>query len=245
MGKLNQVLAVEKGIKTKTASVLTEAYKVAQKPTLFTGFTKNYAPIAEGGEVFPPETNRVQVRSGDLLGAVRDALTTLMDVSLTKDAANCSARADIVVADKVVAAGVPVTNLLFLEKQLTDLKTFLSTIPELDTADAWVLDTQAGVFKTEVTKTARSAKVQEPIVLYPATDKHPAQTQLLTKDVTIGHWSTTKMSGGLPTDVKASFVYRVEALIQAVQKARETANAVDAPEQKIGKDLLAFVFGTV
>lgn len=243
MTKLNQILAIEKGVKTKTSAFLTEAYKTAQKPPLFNGFNKVYEPATEGGEVFPPEANRVQARAPDLIQAVQLELSTLFDVTLTKDAANCSAKADIVVGDKTVAKDVPVTNLLFLEKQLTDLKTFLSTIPTLDTADAWALDPQAGMFKTAVTRTARAAKVQEPLVLYPATDKHPAQTQLITKDVTIGHWNTTKMSGAIPADVRSTFVLRVEALIQAVQKAREAANSVEAPEKKIADAIFGFISG--
>ena len=57
-----------------------------------------------------------------MLAEVAGILTRLFDVTLTKDTANCTARADVKIGDSVLLPAVPVTYLLFLEKQLTDHK---------------------------------------------------------------------------------------------------------------------------
>ena len=52
--KLNQVIAVEKGIKAKAHSEVTELHKLCQKPELFNGFAKVYQKIDDGGEDMRP-----------------------------------------------------------------------------------------------------------------------------------------------------------------------------------------------
>ncbi len=118
--KLNQVLAVEKGIKQRAYGVLTEANKQVQKTASFNGFSKVYQPNDGDAETLPPETARVQNTTADMLGEVQKALVELFDITLTKDVANLSSVADITLDNgTVIAPKVPATNLLFLEKQLT------------------------------------------------------------------------------------------------------------------------------
>ena len=42
MAKLNQIIAIEKGVKTRSHTSLTELYRIVQKGELFNGFTKTY-----------------------------------------------------------------------------------------------------------------------------------------------------------------------------------------------------------
>ncbi len=42
MARLNQIIAIEKGIKSRAYAELTELHKAAQKPDLFHGFVKTY-----------------------------------------------------------------------------------------------------------------------------------------------------------------------------------------------------------
>jgi hypothetical protein len=55
-------------------------------------------------------------RSGreQVLRDVGSALTRIFDVTVTKDVANCSAKADVKVDDRVLLRDIPVTYLLFL-----------------------------------------------------------------------------------------------------------------------------------
>ncbi len=240
--KLNQILAVEKGIKQRAYGVLTEANKAVQKSASFNGFSKVYQPNDGDAETLPPETARVQNTSTETLQEVQRALVELFDITLTKDMANLSAVADVRLDNgTVIAAQIPATNLLFLEKQLTDIKTFIGNLPELDAAESWTFDVNASLFKSEPTRSNRTKKVQKAIVLYDATDKHPAQTQLITEDTIVGVYTQTRMSGAVALPVKRAMMTRVDELLRGVQKAREEANAVVAVDQRIGAAIFNFL----
>lgn len=241
--KLNQVIAIEKGIKTSTKDVIDSEYKAIAHPTLFDGFHKRYKPLTEGGETFPPETKVVQKRADQSLRLVTDAWTKLFDVTAQKDYANCQARADVVVDGKTLLTGVPVTYLLFLEKQLVDLRSFVTRLPTLDTSETWTLDANQGLFVAPPSSTHRTKKVQKALVLYQATDKHPAQTQLITEDETVGHWEQTKYSGALSAPAKEHLLGRIDRVVTAVKVAREAANAVDAPPVSVGAAVFDWITG--
>ena len=240
--KLNQVIAIEKGAKNRIYSAITELHKNAQKADLYYGFSKTYEPKEEGGEQFPPEQKKVLMRADDVLSETKTLFGEFLDITATKDFANVSAMADVSVGGNILVKDAPVPYLLFLEKQLTDLRTFVDKMPTLDESDDWRKDEASGLFKTEPTKTHRTAKVQEAIVLYDATDKHPAQTQLITKDVIVGYWNQTKQSGAITRGEKRGLLEKIEAVLSAVKSAREEANNVEAPEKKIGADILNYIF---
>ena len=133
--------------------------------------------------------------------------------------------------------------LLFLEKQPGDLHTFITKMTELDPGSDWAVDPGTGMDKTEPTVTQRTRKVQRPITLYEATKEHPAQTQLITEEVVAGQWITVKVSGAIAAPRKKQLLARIEKLTNAVKFAREQANAIEAPDQKVGKEVLAYLFG--
>ena len=91
-------------------------------------------------------------------------------------------------------------------------------------------------------QTQKTKKEQRPIVLYHATEHHPAQTQLITEDVVIGHWTTTKWSGAIPRPRKRALLERIVKLEEAVKFARERANSIDATEAHAGRRILDFIF---
>jgi len=222
--RLNQIISVEKGIRNKTTERITELYHTVQKPALFDGFNKKYRPLAEDGEQFPPEDKRVQVKGIDVVKELFACMRELFDVTLIKDSANCMAKADVVVGDKVVLKDCPATYLLFLEKQLTDLHTAMSKMPVLDPAEEWEFDKNASLYRTQPVETGRTKKVQKSLVLLAPTDKHPGQAQLITEDMTIGYWGTVKFSGAMALPDKERLLIRIEKLHHAVKFARDEAN---------------------
>lgn len=242
MPKLNQILAIEKGVKTRVYAEFTDLHNATQKPALMNGFTKTYQPRDEDGETYPPESQKVQYEHQTVFDRVANGLTELFDITATKDWANCSAKADVVVDGKQLLAGVPATYLLFLEKQLSDLAAFVQKMAELDPAADWNVDPGTGLFKTDPTATQRTKKVQRAIVLYDATEHHPAQTQLITEDVVVGSWVTTKLSGALPAPRKKALLARIEKLNQSVKFAREQANSGDVTEHKVGAAVFDYLF---
>lgn len=242
--KLHQVLAIEKGIKTRATRKMSDAYKTIQKPDLFNGFAKTYLPKDEDGDRFPPERKRVQSVAGELLRETGKVLAELFDVTAQKDFANCDARADVILEGETepLLRDAPVTFLLFLEKQLTDLHSFANRLPVLDPAEEWTFDANANIYKTERILTTKTKKVQRPIVLHPPTKEHPAQTQLITEDQIVGHWETLRHSSALPQPLKQDLLERIERLSKAVKVAREKANAVDAEKREVGRTLFRFLF---
>lgn len=242
MAKLNQILAIEKGIKTRVYAQIAELGSATQKSSLMNGFTKTYQMRDEDGETYPPESQKVQFEHQAVFDQIATGLAELFDITATKDWANCAAKSDIVVDGAVIVAAVPATYLLFLEKQLADLATFVGKMAELDPSSDWNVDPGSGLFKTDPTATQRTKKVQRPIVLYDATEHHPAQTQLITEDVVVGQWVTIKLSGALPAPRKKLLLARIEKLANAVKYAREKANSDDVVEREVGAAVLAYVF---
>lgn len=227
VAKLNQIIAIEKGIKSAVYGVLTELNKVVQKPDLFTGLARTYQPLNDDGEHLPDERKRVQFVVSGLLQQVEQRVSELMQITARKDWSNCAASADLEIDGRTIARNVPVTHLLFLEKQLTDLQTFISHLPVLDDAEVWTYDSNSGMFRSEETKTHRTQKVPKPIVLYAATEHHPAQTQMVVQDELAGHWHQRRFSGAMPKPEKEAMLVRVGKLLKATKMARELANSID------------------
>jgi len=241
--KLCQIIALVNGHKTNAQKTLTEAHNHRLKPAMLSGLIRNYRPIKEDGEQLPPEIQRVQTTVPAVIGEVRPVLTALFDVVLTQDVGNTIAKADIVVGEHVLLRAVPVTYLLFLEKQVIDLTTFIEKLPTLDAAEEWTEDGDIGGYTTKPYDTLKSAKVYKTHVSHPPTEHHPAQCQVYTVDETVGVWSNIKKSGALRPQDKNKMLARVNALRDAIKAAREEANSIEVEQQKAGAALLGFVFG--
>ncbi|MEO5875246.1 MAG: hypothetical protein ABIQ26_09650 [Streptosporangiaceae bacterium] len=241
--KLNQIIAVEKGVKSRTQRQLTDAHHKVQKTALLSGIARTYRPKDEDGELLPAESTKVQVKAEDVLRETAETLTRLFDVTATKDWANCDARADVVVDGTTVVAEVPVPYLLFLEKQLVDLHTFVTKLPVLDAAESWRHDPASDVWRTEEVQTHRTKKVMRSHVLYEATEHHPAQVESYQEDVIAGFWSTVKFSGSMQAQRVNELLARVEKLQGAVKFAREEANGVEVQDQRVGDAVFGYLFG--
>jgi hypothetical protein len=242
--KLHELIAVEKGIKARAYSALTESHKLIQKADLFGGMSRSYQKRDEDGEDLPGESKRVQNTVREVLATLKLSQTELYDLTAQKDIANCTAKAPVIVDDVEVIPELPVTTLLFLEKQLTDLRTFILALPILDEAETWNFDANSGLYKSDPVQTHRTKKTQRPMVLYDATEKHPAQTQLITDDVIVGFWTMVKQSGALPKPEKVKLAARVEKLLDAVKTARERANGITVTEKPtIGARVFGYLLG--
>ncbi|GAA5017639.1 hypothetical protein GCM10025734_68640 [Kitasatospora paranensis] len=183
------------------------------------------------------------MRAEDILRDTAASLTRLFDVTATKDHANCTARADVVVDGRALLTDVPVTYLLFLEKQLTDLYTFVRKLPVLDASESWSPDPSTDAWKTDPVRTIRTKKVPRNHVKAEATEKHPAQVEVYYEDIPVGYWTTVKFSGALPARRVNDLVQRVEKLQQAVQFAREEANSAEVADRRAGDAVFGYLFG--
>ncbi|TYB48092.1 hypothetical protein [Actinomadura chibensis] len=242
MAKLNQIIAIEKGVKSRAQREVADVLRLLQKPVLLSGISRVYRPKDEEGETLPPESTKVQVKSENALRDVSKTLTRLFDVVATKDWANRAASADVVVDGRTVLADVPVTYLLFLEKQLNELHAVLDNLPVLDAAESWTYDESQDVWRAEPVETSRTKKVPRAHVLYEATDKHPAQVETFTEDVVVGTWTKVAFSGALPARRLNELRDRVDRLQAAVKYAREEANTAEVDDRQVGDAVFAYLF---
>ena len=241
--QLNQILAVEKGVKVRAATDFGAAVQNLNKAPLLSGISRTYRAKADDGDHLPAESTRVQVRAKDVLAGLRASLTRLFDVTLTKDVTNGIARADVVVDGTVIVKDIPATTLIFLERQLAELTTFIAKIPVLDPAERWNYDAATDAYATEPTETARTKKIPRNHVMAEATDKHPAQVSVYTEDVVEGYWTTVKFSGALPQAEATDLLQRAIKLAEAVKVAREKANTATVTDRRIGDAVFAYLLG--
>lgn len=242
--KLCQIIAVANGQKARTQQALTQAYHKLQKEELLKGISRRYRPKEDGGEQFPSESKQVIYRVGDALSEAKQALTELFDLVATQDNANCLAVADVAVNGKVILASMPVTTLLFLEKQLTDLHTMAGKLPTLDPSVLWSHNDQINCYQTDKTEAAKTKKISKVLVKYEATKEHPAQTEMVSEDVTVGYWETVHFSGAIPETERRQLIRRIEALQDGVKRAREQANSMEVKQVNIGESVFGFLFDT-
>lgn len=243
MTKLNQIIAIENGTKAKTEQVLTTAHHSLQRKEPLSGIARTYTPMIDGGEELPSESTRVQVRVSDTIEQVQVALAELFDVTATKEYANTEAKADVVVNGTTLLTGVPVSYLLFLEKQLVNIKTFVTKLPTLDPGETWHWDSGQNCYATAEYVTMRAKKTPQRFVKAEATDKHPAQVEIYYEDVPVGRWRTIKYSGAILSDDVSKMLSRIEALQAAVKMAREDANSIVVTKQEVGKKVMTYLFG--
>jgi hypothetical protein len=239
--KLCEIIAVSKGTASETDSVITKLHHTNKKPALFEGQERTFEPLDDEHSL-PKESTRVQQRAEDQVDAFVEAFSELLDVQRTRDDGNTLAIADVVVDGVTILEDVPATFLLSLEKELNKVNTFFSELPELDPAEDWEYDSNTALHRSEPRKTQKTKKVQKPVTLAEATKEHPAQAELVSEDVLVGFWNTTKLSGAFSAERKREILRRVSALRKAVKSARERANSKEIERNRdTGKAIFGFL----
>lgn len=248
MAKLHELLAVDSNLKTQADSTRTELRKTFEtKRHLFTEKKIVTTPLAEGGQQTVETQCEIQTTVAKELEWLGGHMAKAIDVSYQIGMANQAAKADIVMEDgSILLKDVPATVLLELEKRVKDMMDLIKAIPTLDPAKGFVEDLQRGknMFRArDITKT-RTQKVQKPLVLYPATTEHPAQTQLVTTDEPVAKLEEQEWSSCITVAAKAELFECAENVLRAVKKARARANDIVVDTSTtIGTVLTKAVFG--
>lgn len=245
--RLHELLAVGTSQSTQSNKLRQDLGNTFEKKRhLFEQKIVTFQPDGEG-EAVTEQQSDLQSTVAKELAWINPHLAKSLDMEFQINEANTRAKADIVLTDGyVVAVGVPATALLELQKRLTELQGLIASIPTLDPAKGFQRDPDAGtgVFRARAVSKNRTTKIQEPLILYPATPEHPAQTQLITKDVRVGIIKEEEWSGLITPAQKAEMLDKVENLSKAVRAARSRANeeVVDR-DAKIGEAILSYIFG--
>lgn len=245
MTTLHQTTAILKSVKSRLYAEVTALFKEAQKPDPYNGQVKAYRKKDDASEEFNEPGKKVTMYAEDVLKKLAKLEGEVLDLVAEQETANTLARADVVVNGQTLIKDAPVTLLLALEKRFTDIRTFIDKMPVLDDAKDWATDPNSHLFKTTPVTTHKTKKVQRAIVKYDAVIKDgqalPAQTEMITDDVTIGWWDTTFLSGALPIPRKEALLDRVDKLLRAVKVARETANSQEVNDIKVGDPVFGFL----
>ncbi len=240
----NQINALVHGRKSEIEKYVTEAYKTLQHQHLFNGRTRVYEPDNDDGEKLPAETQTVQKT---VVQITKDAVakwTDLWNCVLTQDVGNQNARADIEIDGVIICPQVPVTNLLFMLKQLDNVHAFVNHMPTPDPAEDWSYDSAIGILRLKTPKeTIRTVKKPASFEKSPATDKHPAQVEFYYADERVGVWKQLLYCSGIQMDRKIDILGRIAKMKDAVKLALERANTIVVEKQSIGEKIFGYVFG--
>jgi hypothetical protein len=232
--KLHEVLAAEDTVVQAAAKMVAETGEKFNKHTeFFTGTTRTLKRLTSTPE---DEAMEAASRKGKNLPTTVPAtvdyafgyIGKMLDLKYRKHTTNQKACADIVMDGKVVLASAPVDFLLDLEKMVPQWRELFSRMPTLDPSREWIPQ-QKGIWKTKDAQvSSQTEKQTHPVVLSPATDKHPAQVKEASKDVVVGLFTDITFSGAATTQQKADIMALCDRLYIAAKEARMRANSVDA-----------------
>ena len=252
MAKLHELLAAEKTVvHAGDATVGQVADKFARYNQYYTGHIRTLQRIKDS-----PEDKKIEEAGRQhkaLPTTVREDLDyafkflgKAMDLRFQKHMTNQVATANIEVDGELLVANAPVDFLLDLEAQLPKIRTLLLNMPVLDPSKEWTTE-RVGVWRTKnEIVTAQTEKKAFPVVLYEATDKHPAQVKESTRDEVVGTFHQTDFSGAATSQQKADSIAMVDKILTAVKEARMRANNVDVtPPSLAGKVILDKIYSEV
>lgn len=223
--QLHQHLAAEPNIKAKELALGKETeHTLSKKAHHFTGSVRMYQPKEDDGEKFPDEFEPLVTTVPEKLQYYLNSLADLIKHAVVKEETNATAIADLIYDKKVIKKNMHATALLTLENKLKGLRSKLMAIQTLDPKFVWKWNKDQNYHQTDPIQTLKSKKVAKVLVKYPATDKHPAQTELVHEDQTIGTWTLTKLSGAIPPKMKSDILTRYDKWELAVKDARQRAN---------------------
>jgi hypothetical protein len=240
--KLNQLIAVLQSVKANAGKGKTEVYQLCQKSALFQGLNRTFQSREEDGYIYPPESQKLTLKANDLIDKFMQSCSEYLDLAATQDHANTEAKASVVVDGQTILLDIPVSYLLFLEKQLQDVKTFITSLPVLSIDKDWQHDPNRGCYVTSPKETVKTKKITDFVVAYEATEHHPAQIKEVTKDVVEGTWSLIEFSGALPQDRVNQLIRRVDMLQKAVVQAREEANSREVQQKQVASAIFGYLF---
>jgi hypothetical protein len=233
---LGQIVRIENVVRKKDNEVGSDLKKQVQVSTLITGRTKTFR-ARDPENIAPEHVGRDEYQEVAL--TVEDALketggysAAALNVIATKDRTNQAATADLEFRGAVLLRDVPISHLLFLEDYLTEWRTFLTVLPVLDPSKKWSEDEgRKGLYKSSVETVDRNIPDKVPVVLYPHTDKHPANVQLIDKAVHVGWFDNQVLSGAVPRDRKKALLDNCDDLLSEVKNSIALANKTDAIEE--------------
>lgn len=250
MTKLHEVLAAEKTRVAAWNKLHAETQHKLKNPSeFFFGHSKSLSmiedtPSNKALEAQAAEEKAVTTTVPDTLAYALMVFGNSEDLQYQKNATNRIAVASVMWKGQVLLADMPVDQLLGLEARLGKIRELYETMPTLAGSKEWRKDESVGknvwvAVHPEIN--TKTEKVMTPVVMAPATDKHPAQVQAVTKDVTVGTVRTVMRSGACTTNQKANALALIDALLVEVKQARMRANETEIVKGSVAAPLVALL----
>lgn len=246
--KLHELLAVNTSLETQANKVRSElANAFEKKGHLFSEKLITFFPNGENQQPTIESQSKIQTTVRNELNLITPFLAKAIDSAYQIAESNTEARADVVLEGETtpILKGLPATSLLELEKRLAEIASLINSISTLDPAKGFEPDATrgAGFYKAATVNKTRTKKEKVVLIRYEATKEHPAQTELIDKDVEIGKIQEQEWSGAILPVEKSALLERVEIMQRAVKAARSRANdhTVDK-DKKIALPILDYIF---
>lgn len=246
--RLHELLAVRTSLETQAGTTTNGlAGTFEKKQHLFTGRLKSFAPFGETAIAKTEE--QVDIQTGVLteLAWLKQHVIPWIDNILHIAEGNTDAKADIILDNGlVIATNIPTSALLDFERLIDGLRQFALKIPTLDPAKSFAPapDKGANIYAARPVEKVRREKRRKVIVLSPATDRHPAQVQLVEEDEPTGTIQEQEWSSMITPAQKAEILARIENLARATKRARQRANtAIVDLDHKVGEEMYRYAFG--
>jgi len=237
---LHQVLAVESDLNQQAKNISDECLTTfVKKADHFDGIEKLYKPYNEDGEKKEPEIKDVVTTVDEKLDYTEESMIKAIDATLTKEETNASGKAKNTITINGKTVTLSATSLIALEKYLVRIRDQYKAIPTLDPTKRWGHEDGSGrnLWVTAPEVKFRTIKVTKPLVLSPATEKFPAQVQMIQDDIQAGQYETVYSSGRYSLAQKSALLAKIDNLILEVKMAREKANQVEAIQIKLGEEI--------
>lgn len=244
---LHELLAVEKHRNAQVEQLTTETLAKFGKYEFFAGAIKTLKMVEDNPANAATEAAARAERT--VPTTVHETFEYLLgfwanaeDVQYQKNLTNQKATG-MIELEGLTLPPLPVDELLGLEVRLEKLRQLAKQMPSLNAAKTWeALPERKGLYKnTLVEDTTKTEKEFYPIILAPATDKHPAQVKEGSRDKVVGRFSLLEFSGAATTEQKARFIEQLDDLLAAVKQARQRANTTEVEKQKIGEVLVDYL----
>lgn len=246
--KLHELIAVEGELEGTWKKILEEAIATfAKKPDHFIAARREVQMLSGTDEAKAEETVEVSEMTTtviDKLDYVQGHVVRFWDAVAQKEATNQAARADLVINGVTLAKDLPATFLLGMETKLKALRAVYDAIPTLQPGRLWTLDEAyrlKNVYRGNDDVRVKTKKLTKPVVLYPATEQHPAQVKEAVEDVAVGRIVTMQWSGMLSPAEKSDLLARIDELIRACKKGRQRANGTEVVRLNVGQALMAYI----
>lgn len=244
MGKLYELLAVEEDRSGKCKKIIEETSSTFKnKASHFMEDIIIFKPTAEGEKEVVEGNIQMVTTVAAKMNYTSEVIAEYLDVFAQKEYTNAKAKANVELADGTLfLKDVPATALLGLERELNKMMEMYNLMPTLEPGVNWqsAPDRGTDIYKM-VDNRFRTAKVIQPLVLYPHSDKHPAQVKEITKDIVTGVVEKTIHSSKLTPAQKSEILTRLDNLKIAVKKARMRANAEEVVSISLGKQIMDYI----